>query len=76
MSLTLPWELGLPLAGASSCWVIQMWELQMWHIPGIWGLCHPRFPFALGLDVCGAKRGPPDLGLGCLGSVGCSSERG
>lgn len=55
VSPALPWELGLPLAGTSSCWDIQMWELQVWDIPGIWGHCRLCFPFVLGPDGCGGK---------------------
>lgn len=64
-------------AGAASSWSIQLLghpdvgapgvghpcELQMWHILGIWGCCHPCFPFVLGPDVCGAKPVPPDSGI-------------
>ena len=34
MSLALLWEPGPPLAGASSCWDIQMWDLQVWDTLG------------------------------------------
>lgn len=86
-SLALPWEPGLPLVGAASCWDIQMWELQVWDIPGN-SRCGTSLAFGaiaahvsllcLALLAVGAKPGPP--GFGALkprrGICGCSGEQG
>lgn len=71
VSLVLPWEPGPPLAGASSCWDTQMWELQVWGITrssrcgtslAFGAIAAYVSPLRLALMAVGAEPGPPDFG--------------